>query len=159
MPLPAPVTIATLPFSLSIRRPRISRAWRESEISMKSVNRLNDFARGLGILSKAREIRGRRMERLKGKVAIVHRRRQRHRQGARAAPRAGRRRRGGRRYPEFRCLLRPAEIAKGLRSEDAGAPGDVSSEADVARMAAETVKAFRRIDILVTTRRSSARWN
>ena len=42
-----------------------------------------------------------------------------------------------------------AEIAKAAGAKTLGLQVDVSSEADVARMAAETVKAFGRIDILV----------
>ena len=45
--------------------------------------------------------------------------------------------------------LAAAEIAKSTGSKTLGLQVDVSSEADVARMAAETVKAFGRIDILV----------
>jgi NAD(P)-dependent dehydrogenase (short-subunit alcohol dehydrogenase family) len=45
--------------------------------------------------------------------------------------------------------LAAAEIAKTTGARTLGLPVDVSSEADVARMAAETVKAFGRIDILV----------
>jgi NAD(P)-dependent dehydrogenase (short-subunit alcohol dehydrogenase family) len=42
-----------------------------------------------------------------------------------------------------------AEIAKASGAKTLGLHVDVSSETDVARMAAETIKAFRRIDILV----------
>jgi NAD(P)-dependent dehydrogenase (short-subunit alcohol dehydrogenase family) len=42
-----------------------------------------------------------------------------------------------------------ADIAKATGARTLGLQADVSSEADVARMAAETVKAFGRIDILV----------
>ena len=42
-----------------------------------------------------------------------------------------------------------AEIAKATGSRTLGLHGDVSNENDVERMAAETVKAFGRIDILV----------
>jgi len=45
--------------------------------------------------------------------------------------------------------LAAAEIAKATGARTLGLPTDVSSEEDVARMAAETVKAFGRIDILV----------
>jgi NAD(P)-dependent dehydrogenase (short-subunit alcohol dehydrogenase family) len=45
--------------------------------------------------------------------------------------------------------LAAAEIAKATGARTLGLQVDVSSEADVARMAAETVKAFGRIDILV----------
>jgi NAD(P)-dependent dehydrogenase (short-subunit alcohol dehydrogenase family) len=45
--------------------------------------------------------------------------------------------------------LAAAEIANSTGSRTLGLQVDVSSEADVARMAAETVKAFGRIDILV----------
>src|SRR5258707_792002 len=42
-----------------------------------------------------------------------------------------------------------AEIAKATGVKTLGLQVDVSSESDVARMAAETMKAFGRIDILV----------
>jgi 3-oxoacyl-[acyl-carrier protein] reductase len=42
-----------------------------------------------------------------------------------------------------------AEIAKATGAKTLGLKVDVSAEADVARMAAETMKAFGRIDILI----------
>ena len=53
--------------------------------------------------------------------------------------------------------LAAAEIAKATGAKTLGLKVDVSVESDVERMAAETVKAFGRIDILVNTPRSSAR--